>query len=166
MATYSSYQPALNDNCKTTLEDWNDIKDYLPTNDKKIWCPFVCDLDDLSLREVLPENEIIHIDQDFFEYQPEEWDIVVDNPPFSIMPKILERLFELDKPFMILSPVSKLRSKYMGRLMKDKEDVSIIYPSFRFYYKYKDNEEVKKNPSFETVVICWKCGFGKENIWI
>lgn len=31
--------------------------------------------------------------QDFFEYEPDEWDIIVSNPPFSLKDKVLERLF-------------------------------------------------------------------------
>ena len=54
-----------------------------------------------------------HIDdgKDFFIYEPDEYDIIVSNPPFSIKDKILERLYELDKPFAVLLPLNSLQGK-------------------------------------------------------
>ena len=31
--------------------------------------------------------------QDFFEFEPDEWDIIVSNPPFSLKDKVLEILY-------------------------------------------------------------------------
>lgn len=48
--------------------------------------------------------------KDFFEYEPEEhYDVIVSNPPFSIKDKILERLYQLDKPFAVLLPMNSLQ---------------------------------------------------------
>ena len=47
--------------------------------------------------------------QDFFEYEPEQWDIVVSNPPFNIKDKVLKRLNDLGKPFAILLPLNSLQ---------------------------------------------------------
>ena len=54
-----------------------------------------------------------HIDdgQDFFTYEPEGYDVIVSNPPFSIKDKILERLYELNKPFAVLLPMNSLQGK-------------------------------------------------------
>ena len=40
--------------------------------------------------------DIIHEDKDFFSYTP-DYDIIVDNPPFSKMKEVCQRLKELDK---------------------------------------------------------------------
>jgi len=47
--------------------------------------------------------------QDFFTYEPEDYDIIVSNPPFNIKDKILKRLDELGKPFAILLPMNSLQ---------------------------------------------------------
>lgn len=48
---------------------------------------------------------------DFFDYEPDNYDVIVSNPPFSIKDKILERLYELDKPFAVLLPMNSLQGK-------------------------------------------------------
>ena len=55
--------------------------------DKIIWCPF--DKADSQFVKVLTENwfNVVysHIDywQDFFEYEPEKWDVIISNPPYK-----------------------------------------------------------------------------------
>lgn len=79
---------------------------YLPQK-TKIWCPF--DIEEWSafsirLKECGFDVISTHIDkgQDFFKYEPDEWDIIVSNPPFSLKDKVLERLYSFNKPFAIL----------------------------------------------------------------
>ena len=106
-------------------------------------------------------NNIIHNKEDFYKYEPKYYDVIIDNPPFSPMPHIMKRLFEINKPFLIIMPISKLRTKYARKYLKDKEDITIIYPSFRF--NYLDN---KKSCAFETIALCYKMNLKKNNIWI
>lgn len=84
------------------------------SKDKIIWCPFDDDIWSaytISFKE--RGNEVIssHIDkgQDFFTYEPEDYDVIVSNPPFNIKDKILKRLDELGKPFAILLPMNSLQ---------------------------------------------------------
>ena len=54
-----------------------------------------------------------HIDEgkDFFKYEPEEWDILISNPPYSIKDAIIKRVYELNKPFALLLPLNSLQGK-------------------------------------------------------
>jgi len=49
--------------------------------------------------------------QDYFEWQPDEWDLMVTNPPFSKKASWLRRANELAKPFALLLPVTALGSR-------------------------------------------------------
>ena len=49
--------------------------------------------------------------QDFFRYEPENWDILVSNPPFSKKDEVLKRAFSFNKPFALLLPVNSIQSK-------------------------------------------------------
>lgn len=90
------------------------IAKYL-SKDKVIWCPFdeewsafyrrLKELGFTVIRSSLAEG------QDFFTYEPSEWDVIVSNPPFSIKDKVLERLYSLNKPFAILLPLNSLQGK-------------------------------------------------------
>jgi len=157
MANYNKCNFRKDDDIPTPLKIWKELEKFIP-KDKIIWCPFYFN-GELTLKKI--RNNIIHNEEDFNNYQPEDYDLIVDNPPFSPMPQILKRLFEINKPFLIIIPISKLRTKYARKYLKDREDITILYPSFRF--NYLDN---KKSCAFETIGLCYKMNLKKNNIWI
>ena len=67
---------------------------YIPTK-TIVWCPF--DKEESNFVKLLREHgcNVIysHIDtgQDFFEYEPQNYDYIVSNPPYSLRERILER---------------------------------------------------------------------------
>lgn len=69
---------------------------YLP-KDKTIWTAF--DEEWSAFYQRLKEEGFnvvrssLQEGQDFFEYEPEQWDILVSNPPFSLKDKVLEVVF-------------------------------------------------------------------------
>lgn len=71
-----------------------------------IWCPF--DTSDSEFVKVFLDHgyKVVysHINngQNFFEYEPDSWDIAISNPPFSQKLAIFERLFKFGKPFAML----------------------------------------------------------------
>ena len=88
------------------------ILKYLPI-DKVIWTPF--DLEWSAFYQRLKEKGYkvvrshIRERQNFFYYEPDEWDIIVSNPPFSEKDRVLRRLYSFNKPFAILLPLNALQ---------------------------------------------------------
>lgn len=80
-----------------------------------VWCPF--DQEWSAYVKLLRENgnRVItsHINNglDFFNYEPEYYDIIITNPPFSCKDEVIERLYELNKPFAILLPLNSLQGR-------------------------------------------------------
>ena len=77
-----------------------------------VWCPFDT-IDSAYVEELNAAGFTViysHIDngQNFFEYEPDEYDVIISNPPFSIKDDILRRLDELDKPYAMLMPLPAL----------------------------------------------------------
>ena len=97
-----------NDDFKTPIEAWKLVEKHLPQLGN-IWCPFWLDGD-----ITWDQESIIHTHKDFFEYQPDDWDCIVDNPPYSIKEKVLDRCILLGKPFALLLPIDTLERKYLG----------------------------------------------------
>jgi len=153
MATYSHYQPKVYDDCITPLSVWEQIKQFIP-EDKEIWCPFYFN-GEHKLREL--GYEIIHNNEDFF--YNNRGDIIIDNPPFSIKKKVLERLLEIDKPFILIMPVSTLCYNYM-RNYKDK--IQIIIPPKRINFA----PQLKSSASFDCLYYCYKMNLEKDINWI
>ena len=139
------------DNYVTNKEDWLRIKDYIP-NDKIIWSPFYCDGKQKEYFEEMGFN-IIHEDKDFFSYTP-EYDIVIDNPPFSKKKEAFKRLKELDKPFIIICPSVMLSYKYFQEYFK--EDLQIIIPYSRIKFKNLNSDNKNYTPPYASYYFCYK----------
>ena len=86
----------------------------------KIWCPF--DQEWSAYSVLLKEKgfEVItsHLEEgkDFFEYEPDDYDVIISNPPFSKKDQVLKRLYELGKPFAVLLPMNSLQGKSRCKL--------------------------------------------------
>lgn len=81
---------------------------------KNIWCPF--DKDDSMYVRVFRNNGFkvvnTHIDngQDFFKTEcPPDTDVIISNPPYSCKDAVLERLYDIEKPFAMLLPVQAVQ---------------------------------------------------------
>jgi hypothetical protein len=123
---YSKYNEYMTPNY---VWDW--IKDYIP-KDKSIWESFYGDGNSGQYLKSLGFN-VIHQDIDFFEN--DKGDIVVSNPPFSMVPKILKRLYDLDKPFILIMPCSKISTKYFKNTFKENlKDIKILIPPKRIHF--------------------------------
>ncbi len=153
MATYSKVSPKVSDDCETPIEVWENIQQYIP-KDKKIWCPFyyqgVHHLQTLGF-------DIIHRDEDFF--QNNHGEIIIDNPPFSIKKQVLKRLLAIDKPFILIMPVSTMCYQYFKPL---KDKIQIIIPPKR--YNFRPNQ--KSTPSFDCLYFCYKMDLPQDIIFI
>lgn len=56
--------------------------------------------------------------KDFLLWQPEHFDAIVTNPPFSLKQEFLERCYSLKKPFALLLPFTTLEGKKRQALFK------------------------------------------------
>jgi len=93
------------------------ILQYIPNN-KRIWCPFDTENSEFVRAFKQRGNPVTysHIKDgfDFFEYEPEEYDYIVSNPPFTKKLRVLQRLYSLNKPFAMLLPLPMLNYQEIG----------------------------------------------------
>lgn len=100
---------------------------YIP-KDAIVWPPF--DQEWSAFNILLNEKGIqtiaTHIDNgyDFFDYEPYKYDVIISNPPFSKKDEVIKRLYELNKPFMILLPLPALQG--VGRYQYFKRGLQIL----------------------------------------
>ena len=92
--------------------------------------------------------------QNFFEYEPESWDCLVTNPPFSIKYQWLERCYELSKPFALLVPVETLGAKTAQELMKA-YGFEIMLLDKRIDFKMP-NKGFEGSAPFPVFWLCWQ----------
>jgi hypothetical protein len=148
------YSKGNNDECYTPRYVVEAILPFIP-KDKVIWCPF--DRDDSNFTIVLKENgyNVInsHIDygQDYYDYEPPHWDIMVSNPPFTAKRKIFERALSFGKPFMLLMSNTWLNDSAPKVLFKDK-DLQLLM--FRNRIKFLNNDIVSNKITFSSSFYC------------
>lgn len=120
------YSAGQNDECYTPAYGVEPLLEFLePYKGKIIWCPF--DKENSEFVRVLRSagHTVVfsHIDdgQDFYTYEPEQWDIMVSNPPFTNKRKIFERALSFGKPFALLMSLTWLNDSAPKQLFYEKD---------------------------------------------
>ncbi|MDO5306855.1 MAG: hypothetical protein Q4E83_03760 [bacterium] len=100
-----------NDECYTPRYGVEPLLEFLPPfKDKIIWCPF--DTEESEFVKVFRSegynvvNSHISTGQDFYNYEPEKWDVMISNPPFTNKKGIFARAISFNKPFCLLMSLS------------------------------------------------------------
>lgn len=151
--SYSTKKLSKNDEYFTPKIAWQYIADYIP-KDKLIWEAFYGNGQSAKYLRELGFN-VVCDDIDFYSYNI--GDIIITNPPFSDTMRIMMRLKELDKPFILLIPSARIHAQYVKRLFGD---LQILVPPKRIQF----NDENKC--SFDCLYFCWKMGFEKDFIFL
>lgn len=131
------------------------IVKYLP-KDKIIWCPF--DKEDSEFVKVLTEHgyKVVysHIEngQDFYTYEPKEWDILVSNPPFTNKRQIFERALSFGKPFALIMSNTWLNDSAPKQVFKDKQLQLLM---FEERMKFSNNGVVQNKITFSSSYFCY-----------
>ncbi len=162
MAGFHTKTFIKHDDYMTPLSAWDNIKDYIP-KDKVIWEAFYGDGKSGQHLEQLGFN-VIHEEIDFF--HNDRGDIIVSNPPFSKSKDILIRLKELDKPFILILPSSKINTSYIRENFKDTEyPLQIIIPRRRIQF-IKNGNNMENKCNFDCFYYCYKIGLEKDILWL
>lgn len=95
-----------------------------------------------------------HIDEDknFFYYEPDNYDIIISNPPFSQKDDILKRLYELNKPYAMLLPIPSLQGQARFPYLQD-----IQYLGFDKRINYYKDEAMTKTQDGVSFGSCYLC---------
>tara|TARA_R110000744_G_scaffold25388_1_gene63017 strand:- start:681 stop:1178 length:498 start_codon:yes stop_codon:yes gene_type:complete len=152
------------DDYMTPKYAWENIKEYIPT-DKVIWEAFYGDGNSGNYLTEMGFN-VIHKEVDFFTNDLGE--IVVSNPPFSQAKNVMNRMLELDKPFILIMPSSKINTSYF-RAWRNK-NIQIIIPRKRIHFiKLVDGKvplNYKSSCNFDCFYYCYKMNLPKDIVWL
>lgn len=128
---------------------------YIQVN-KTVWCPF--DTLESNFVKLLKEhgNTVVfsHIatGQDFFDYEPEHYDYIVSNPPYSLREAIIERCFLLGKPFaLLINEAGLFDSKKRYELLKNNSFEIMVFDKRIDYIK---EQEMLKGVPFKSIYLC------------
>ena len=143
-----------NDECYTERYAVEPLLDFLPKfKDKIIWCPF--DTEESEFVKVFQENNYnvvySHIDygQDFYNYEPAKWDVLISNPPFTNKSGIFRRALNFNKLFALLMSILWLNDAVPAKVFKDKQ-LQIL--TFDEHMTFKG---LLKQINFMSAYFCW-----------
>lgn len=136
MKPKSNYKPGPQDRCQTPTYAIEPILKFFPVH-WHIWEPAAGDGNIVGALRGHGYNVTgtdILTAQDFFRYQPAQWDGLITNPPFSLKYRFLAHCYELGKPFALLLPVETLGAKSAQVLFKE-FGIEIVLLSKRVDFK-------------------------------
>jgi hypothetical protein len=136
---------------------WENILHYLDPN--KIYLdPFYGDGSNIENLKEIGLN-CIGADIDYFDALDNlDYDVIITNPAFSknILTEFLYNLSAINKPFIIILPITKIFSKYFKNAFRQYKDIQLIIPQSRISFINPNNFSNKSNPSFVCAYICYK----------
>ena len=149
------YSKGNNDECYTPDYGVEPILKYIP-KDATVWCPFDKEESQFVI-QISKQNKVIrsHLDsgQDFFDYEPDEWDMIVSNPPFTDKRKFFERALSFNKPFALIMTNTWLNDSAPKQLFKDR-DLQLLMFDKRMKFISPDGRNNDKI-TFSSSYYCW-----------
>ena len=142
------YSEGNNDECYTPHYGVTPI-----LKDAIVWCPF--DTEKSEFVKQIPNNVHSHINtgQDFFTYEPDDWDVMVSNPPFTNKRKFFERALSFNKPFALIMTNAWLNDRAPMQLFAEK-DLQLLMFDRRMKFNSPDGRPNDKI-TFSSSYYCW-----------
>ena len=145
------YSRGCNDECYTPRYV---VEAILPYLNKYLvyWLPF--DTEDSEFVKVLRDNgfsyHASHINngQDYYDYEPENWDAMLSNPPFTGKRQVFERALSFGKPFALLMSNTWLNDSAPKVLFQER-DLQLLL--FRNRIHFNNMRKITFSSSF----FCW-----------
>lgn len=149
------YSAGSNDECYTPSYGVKPILKYIPDG-AIVWCPFD-NKNSEFVKQISNQNPVIcsHIsdNQDFYEYEPDYWDVIVSNPPFTGKRKIFERALSFNKPFALIMTNTWLNDAAPKQLFKERELQLLMFDK-RIKFVSPDGRDNSKI-TFSSSYYCW-----------
>ena len=150
------------DRCQTPVYAIDPLFQYL----NEQWIIWECAAGEGNIVNYLSSKDYTVIGTDiltgknFFEWQPDRWDCIVTNPPYSIKYAWLEHCYGLDKPFTLLLPVETIGAASGQRLFEE-YDCEIIFLNKRVDFKMPGKSFSTSSAQFPVAWFTWRLNIGK-----
>jgi hypothetical protein len=149
------YSPGNNDECYTPDYAVAPVLKYIP-KDAIVWCPFDTEESEF-VKQISQQNSVVHshigLGQDFFDYEPFHWDVMISNPPFTNKRKYFERALSFEKPFALIMTNTWLNDSAPKQLFAEK-NLQLLMFDKRMKFNSPDGRSNDKI-TFSSSYYCW-----------
>ena len=152
-----------NDDYETPIDYWKLLTRFI-SSDKTIYDPFYMNGSARDKWNSLGYG-CIHNNEDFFKVETPKGNVViVSNPPYSRRNDVLKRLFEWNKPFIMLMPITTLCYMKTQKILKHHK-IQIIIPNIYKGFINKNGDDTKC-PPFYLCYICYKMALPNDIVYL
>ena len=148
------YSAGKNDECYTLPYAVTPIIKYIP-NGAVVWCPFDTK-ESQFVKQISKVNKVVfsHLKfgQDFFKYEPDVWDVIISNPPFTNKRKYFERALSFNKPFALIMSNTWLNDSAPKQLFMEK-DLQLLMFDKRM--KFMTGGQINNKITFSSSYYCY-----------
>ena len=151
------YSAGKNDECYTMDYAIYPIIEFLDKN-KTYWLPF--DTENSRFYQILTglgfnaiRSHISEEGKDFYSYEPDNWDCIISNPPFTNKRLIFERALSFNKPFALIMSNTWLNDAAPTKIFKEK-DLQLLMFSDRMHFKNSEGKDMGR-PTFASSYFCY-----------
>jgi len=145
------------DDYETSKEILNDLVPYIKDHNI-IYDPFYCNGKVIEEWKAL-DKTCINEKKDAFNREHPDFDILISNIPFSCKEKCVELGMKLKKPFILLTTIDSLGSKWIKKYWNE---IQFIIPSGRYNFLKKGIKT--KGCWFDTMWLCHGLNLDKKII--
>lgn len=149
------YSTGNNDECYTLEYAVKPMLEFVPKN-KIVWCPF--DTEDSNFVKIFKQNgyNVIHSHisegKDFLKWKPDNFDVIVSNPPFTNKRVYFERALSFNKPFALIMSNTWLNDSTPKKIFKEK---GLQLLMFEERMKFLNNGVVNNKITFSSSYFCY-----------
>lgn len=166
MASLTLRQNYKNENDYGTSKYIFSMLDNIVDKNLVIYEPFYLDGKSKTYLNELGYENVIHNKECFFEnYNKYIYDIIITNPPYTIKKQIFQKLYEINKPFIVIVPISTITKLFIKQIFKaDVERLQMIIPNRRMQFEKNGNQ--LKRCYFDCVFLCYKLNLEKDILYL
>ncbi len=148
------YSAGRNDECITLHYAVKPIIKYIPQG-SIVWCPFD-KADSEFVKQISNAGfEVVHshIDegQDFYDYEPDLWNVIISNPPFTGKRRIFERALSFGKPFALIMSNTWLNDSAPKQLFRNKQLELLMFEQRMLF---SNQGQIDKKITFSSSYFC------------
>ena len=144
-----------NDECYTPRYAVEPLLEFMDKN-LIYWCPF--DTEESEYVKVFREHGFkvvlshVKTGQNFLNYEPEKWHMLISNPPFTDKRITFQRALMFNKPFALLMSLTRLNDSAPKQLFYEK-DLQLLM--FDKRVKFENNGVIQNKITFSSAYYCY-----------
>jgi len=134
-----------------------------PKPQSVVLCPFDSDKS-LFVKELKERGFVVLYGMQNFFTKQYHADYIMTNPPFSIKDEVIERIYQMAIPSLLLLPIDSMGGVKRHAMYREHGHPTVYVPSKRIKY-YNDNGELNQGVAFHSIISMFNTGKPPEIIW-